>query len=93
MQCLASYYYRGNFLQTKVEGLFGYDVNSQGLNRTCGLGATCKGLGCRVLSDLELDLLDNVVGLPVCYWEIKSFPSLKYVNSFAAMFKKNKVPG
>lgn len=60
---------------------------------TCGLGAMCKDLRCRVLSDLELDLLDTMVGSPVCYWEIKSFPSLKYINSFAAMFIKHKVPG
>lgn len=73
--------------------MFGHDVISQGLNVTYGLGATRKGLGCRVPSDLELDLLDAVVGSLVCYWEIKSFPSLKYMNTFAAMYKKNKVPG
>lgn len=60
---------------------------------TGGLHATCKDLGCRVLSDLKLGLLDTVVGSPVCYWEIKSFPSLKYMNSFAAMVKKHKVSG
>lgn len=43
---------------------------------TGGLCATRKDLGCRVLSDLELGLLDTVVGSPVCYWEIKSFTSL-----------------
>lgn len=93
MQCLAPYCCRGNFLKTKVEGLFGHDVISHGLNVICGLGAICKGLGCRVLSDSELDLLDIVIGSPICYWEIKSFPSLKYMNFFAAMFKKHKVPG
>lgn len=76
-----------------MEGLFGHDVISRSLNGTYGLDAMCKGLGCRVLSDLELDLLDTMVGSSVCYWEIKSFPSLQYVNSFAAMFKKHKVPG
>lgn len=76
-----------------MERLFGHDVISRGLNVICGLGAMCKGLGCRVLSDLELDLLNTLVGSPVFYWEIKSFPSLKYKNSFAAMFKKHKVPG
>lgn len=93
MQCLAPYYYRGNFLKTKVEGLFGHDVISR---FEWELWTGCwvfKGLGCRVPSDLELDLLDAVVGSPVCYWEIKSFPCLKYMNSFAAMFKKHKVPG
>lgn len=73
--------------------MFGHDIISQGLNVTYGLGATCKGLGCGVLSDLELDLLDAVVGSPVCYWEIKSFPFLKCMNSSVEMCKKNKVPG
>lgn len=93
MQCLAPYYYRGDFLQPRLERLFGHDVISWGLNVTGGLCATRKDLGCRVLSDLELGLLDTVVGSPVCYWEIKSFTSLKYINSFAAMVKKHKVSG
>lgn len=37
MQCLAPYYYRGHFLKTEVERLFGHDVISHGLNGHCGL--------------------------------------------------------
>lgn len=78
----------------QLEGVFGHDVISWGLNvRPVDWMQRCKGLRCRVLSDLELDLLDSVIGSPVCYWESKSFPSLKIINSVTAMFKKYKVPG
>lgn len=33
----------------------------------CGLRATCKDLGCRVLSDLELGLLDTMIDSSVCF--------------------------
>lgn len=37
------------------------------IQHPCGLGATCKDLGRKVLSHLELGPLDTMVGSPVCY--------------------------
>lgn len=45
----------------------GSSLRNSAVHHLCKLGAMCKGLGCRVPSDLETSLLDTTVGSPVCY--------------------------